>query len=313
MNNEQLLHALGELLLNKNKGISINLAYENFINNAKVKCRTETIIYYQKKWNILKNLLDQLNITNTSDVNKISYNQVINLLMLKGYKNSSINKFTDVLKQIIKVNVELEYISHSQIANIKKLKEDIPNIKTISEENINNILKYMKNKKPNFINVRNYLIILLLNDTGARINEIVNIELKNIKNDFKAIYLSFTKTNKPRWVFLQEETINTLKTYLKWHNGNKYLLLSEFGEQIKRDSIYNFLEKLKNDLKINQSITPHIWRHTFATNLIRNKVNLEVVMDVLGHTEYTTTKRYLHLEIEERQEIILKALKKSVD
>ena len=120
--------------------------------------------------------------------------------------------------------------------------------------------------------------------------------------------MSFTKTKDTRWVFLQDKTIETLKTYLKWHNGNKYLLLNVNGTKINRDSIYHFLEQIKKDLNIKQSITPHKWRHTFATKLVRNNVNLNTIMNVLGHTQYETTKRYIHIEMEERRTEILNIL-----
>lgn len=308
MNNEELLHALGNLLLNKNKNISLNLAYENYINQAKSKCRTETIIYYEKKWAVLKPILDDLNFYNTSDINKVAYNQIVNILISRGYKNITINKYMDLLKSIFKVNVELDYIPYSPIANIKKLKTTIPDIKTIQDNNIEQIFDYLEKLDHNFINDRNKLAIYMMNDTGARINELVNIELKNVKIDSKSIYLSYTKTHEPRWVFLQENTLNALKTYLKWHNGNNYLFLNTNGSKMKRDSIYNFLEKIRIKLNIEQSITPHKWRHTFATNLIRNNVNLNTIMKVMGHTQYETTKRYLHQETEELKEQILNVL-----
>ena len=308
MNNEELLNALGNLLLNRNKSISINLAYENFINNAKSKCRTETVIYYQKKWQILKIILSDLNLYNTSDINKNSYNQIIHVLISKKYKNATINKFMDLLKQIMKVNVELEYIPYSPITNIKKLKEQVNEIQTIKNETIKNIFNYIESLPSNFINDRNKLIIYLMNDTGVRINELVNIELKNINIENNSIYLSYTKTHEPRTVFLQETTLKALKTYLKRHNGNKYLLLSTNGVKMNRDSLYNFLEQIKKELNITQSITPHKWRHTFATNLVKNNVNLNTIMKVMGHTQYATTKRYIHQEQNEIKNQILSAL-----
>ena len=249
-----------------------------------------------------------LNLIQTSDINKNSYNQIIHVLINMKYKNATINKFMDLLKQIMKVNVELEYIPYSPIANIKKLKEEINEIQIIKNDTIENILKYIESLSDNFINCRNRLIIYLMNDTGVRINELVNIEIKNINIENNSVYLSYTKTHEPRLVFLQETTIKALKSYLKWHNGNKYLLLSTNGVKVNRDSLYHFLEQIKKELNITQSITPHKWRHTFATNLVKNNVNLNTIMRVMGHTQYATTKRYLHQEQDEIKNQILLAL-----
>lgn len=77
---------------------------------------------------------------------------------------------------------------------------------------------------------------------------------------------------------------------------------------MKRDSVYNCLELIKKKLHIERSISPHKWRHTFATNLIRNNVNLNTIMLVMGHTQYETTKRYLHQETNELKSQVLEVL-----
>lgn len=308
MEQTKLLQELLKILDNKQK-ISITSAYETFINYSKLRCRIDTINYYEKKWKVLKEVLEELDLIFLDQINKLTYNQIITILKLRNYKNITINKFTDLLKQIFKVNVDLEIISSSPIANIKKLKTNIPEIETISDNTNDLILSYLENLPKTFLNVRNLLIIRLLIDTGARINEIVNIEHKNVKIDSRAVYLSFTKTNKPRYVYISQKTIETLKSYLKWHNGNKYLLLNTNGTQIKKDSIYNLIEQLKKKLNIT-GINPHRFRHTFATKLIEENVNLSLVMDVLGHTQFETTKRYIHVNVEHKATTILKALKK---
>lgn len=311
MNNEELLHALGNLLLNKNKSISLDLAYENYINQAKVKCRKETVIYYEKKWAVLKPILKDLNFHYTSDLTKTNYNTIINILISKNYCNATINKYCDLLKSILKINVELDYIPYSPLANIKKLKETIPEVKTITQENIEKIFNYMFNQPKTFLNVRDTLGILIMNDTGVRANELVNIKVKNINIQKNTIYLDFTKTHEPRYVFIQDKTIEWLNMYMKFHNGNEYLFLTLEGKQLQRDSMYHKLEKIKKELKISQSITPHKWRHTFATNLIKNNVNLNTIMKVMGHTQYSTTQRYLHQETDELKNQVLEVLKKS--
>lgn len=308
MNNEELLHALGNLLLNNNKSITLDLAFENFISNAKCRCRTESINYYNKTWKTLKETLKDLNLYNTSDINKVSYNQIIKVMMNKGYSVNYINKFMDLLKMVMKINVDLEYISFNPIAGIKKLKETLPQIQTITKENVELILNYLFSLKPTFTSVRNTLFILLMNDTGIRANELIHVKIKNIHIDSNAIFLDYTKTHEPRWIFFQDITKHYLIEYLKFHNGNEYLLLDSDGKHMKKKNIYDTLDFIKAKLNIEQSITPHKWRHTFATNLIKNNVNLNTIMKVMGHTQYSTTKRYLHQETDELKEQVLKVI-----
>lgn len=79
---------------------------------------------------------------------------------------------------------------------------------------------------------------------------------------------------------------------------------------MKVDSIYDFILHIKRTLNIEQSISPHKWRHTFATKLIDKNVNLDSIMRVLGHTQYTTTARYLHQKQDKIKNDILQAIKK---
>ncbi len=313
MQNTDIINALSNLIqnqINKNN-LDLNIAFNNFIQNAKCRCRIETIKYYQKKYKLLSETLNFIGIYNLSDINKNTYNKMILILKNNGYKNNTINKVCDLLKSIFKVNVDLDFIQNNPLAGIKKLKEEIPQIKIINNLVQNKIFDYLFHLNENFLNVRNTLIVLLLNDTSARINELVNIKLKNVNIEEQSIYLEFTKTGKPRKVYFQTISQIYLKKYFHFLDFKcEYLFITKENKQLKRDSIYLLFEHLKKTLHIKQSITPHKWRHSFATKLINNNVNLNTIMQVLGHTEYSTTARYLHQDQDKMKNDILEAIKK---
>ncbi|MDE6584976.1 MAG: tyrosine-type recombinase/integrase, partial [Anaeroplasmataceae bacterium] len=97
----------------------------------------------------------------------------------------------------------------------------------------------------------------------------------------------------------------------KYHNKKcEYLFITKAFQPMQVDSVYDLLAKLKKTLQIEQSISPHKWRHTFATNLINENVNLHSIMQVLGHTQYSTTARYLHQNQNKLKNEILHAIKK---
>ncbi|MDE6242322.1 MAG: site-specific integrase [Anaeroplasmataceae bacterium] len=313
MENQEILNALGNLIqnqVNKNN-MDINIAYQNFIQKAKCTCRESTISYYNKKFKLLKETLSAIGVNNLSDINKVIYNKLILILKNSRYKNNTINKVCDLLKSIFKTNVELGFIQSNPLAGIKKLKEDNVMIIIIKKLILNRIFDYLFNLKENFYNIRNTLAILLLNDTGVRINELVHVKWKNINIEENTIYLDFTKTIKTRFVYFQEVTKKYMLKYLSYHSKKcEYLFITKKDTQMNVDSVYDFISQIKQTLNIENSISPHKWRHTFATKLIEENVNLDSIMKVLGHTQYTTTARYLHQQQTKIKNDILKAIKK---
>lgn len=308
MNNNDILNSLAELIKNNNssKGISIKLAYKNFYENSKTSCRKVTLDYYDKIFKKLNDSLEFLGITYTNEVNKIVYKKLELYLHNLNYKNSSINKYTDLLKMIFKINYELEYINNNPINGIKKLKETIPEIKIISEKNLSKINNFLLKLQENYLNIRNICAIFILRDTGIRLNELLNLKVKNIYLKDNTIFLDYTKTNKTRYVFFNDQTKLYLKKYFNYKETNNNTYLFEInGKQIKKDFIYHFLDDISKNCDIDQSITPHKWRHTFITNLVEKNVNLSNIMTVAGHTEYSTTKRYIHQDINKLKNSIL--------
>ncbi|MDE7101091.1 MAG: site-specific integrase [Anaeroplasmataceae bacterium] len=313
MNEKQILNTLASLISNagSNNGISIDFAFQNFYNYSKLNCRTATLNFYIKEYKTLSKALGYLNISSTSEVTKVTYKQIESFLKASGYSNSTINKCTDLLKMIFKTNNILEYINHNPIIGMKKLKEEDPEIKIVSKPNIQKILDYIKSLPHNFTNIRKITALLLLKDTGVRLNELLHIEIKNISIDNNTIFLKYTKTHNTRYVFFTDDTKKFLIEYISLldnESDNIYLFRSKNkNTYMSTDVVYHFIDKIYDACEIEQSISPHKWRHTFITTLIEKNVNLSNVMKVAGHTEYSTTKKYIHQSISNLRDSILKA------
>ena len=125
----------------------------------------------------------------------------------------------------------------------------------------------------------------------------MNIKVKYIFLDKNTIFLDFTKTGKPRKVYIREITVSYIREFLKYHNNvSEYFFIStKDGKRMNKNYIYEIIDNIQKELNIPGSISPHKWRHSLATELAEANMNINRMMDVLGHTQYTTTKRYLHL------------------
>lgn len=303
MNQQDILSEFAKLISNTQNKLLIEKAYQNMLDNAITHCRQGTIEYYNKVFKGVKTWLKNNDIKYVEDITKQVLNEYIRYLkVFKNYKNNSINKHIEVIKHITKYNYDNELSSANHIVNFKKLKNDTQETTFIKDNQIHTIINYLEKLNiKNIVTLRNVLTIYLLKDTGARLNEILHIECKSINLEKNYIFLKFTKTGAPRKVYLSNRTIILLKEYLSRPQlkDSQYLLINFKNKQlIFKTTIYTFINQIKDNTGIDISISPHKWRHTLASKLVNENVNVSIVQKVLGHTSLEITKRYLHAEEE---------------
>lgn len=157
--------------------------------------------------------------------------------------------------------------------------------------------------------LRDKAIFELLYSCGLRISEAIEILYGNI--DFENSYIKVTgKGNKERIVPFGEEAKRLLKKYLSESRPNiignresEFLFISKKGSKLNRKSVWRLLKNYVVRTKINKNITPHTLRHSFATHLVENGMDLRSVQELLGHVDISTTQVYTHLAKKKLQDI----------
>ena len=171
-----------------------------------------------------------------------------------------------------------------------------------------------ENYKPNIYTSRDLLIIELLYDTGCRVDELVNIKLKDVNQTEKSIKV-LGKGAKERIVFYGEYGREYLESYLIDRevllNGRKseYLFVSLESDQLTTRRIAQIIEDILKIVGIKNKVTPHTLRHTFATHLLNNNADLRSVQELLGHSSLSTTQIYTHVSNERLRQVYLDAHK----
>ena len=149
---------------------------------------------------------------------------------------------------------------------------------------------------------RDAAILELLYATGLRVGELVSLNLTDI--DLQESYIRcWGKGSKERLVHLYPKALKELKEYLsrarlalvKKRNGENALFVNHRGERLTRQWVWNILKTYGAKAGINQRITPHTLRHSFATHLLQNGASLRHVQELLGHSSISTTQVYTHL------------------
>ena len=190
-------------------------------------------------------------------------------------------------------------VNNNPYKNIKNPKKDkrIPNFLQYKE--LTDIIKSIPLDTP--LNIRNRLIIELLYASGLRVSELVNLKIHDINKSNRGIRV-LGKGSKERITYYREYAEEVLEIYLdearpELLNGkiNDYLILNKLGDKITSRSIENIINKTIEDLAIKHHISPHVLRHTFATDLLNNGADLKSVQELLGHSSLSTTQIYTHV------------------
>lgn len=276
--NEDIKNKILELLMNDNKpDITFSKATQEYLNYVLATKSKATYEMNTSHIKLINKTFNYLGVINVSQINNDIINQFINCKKELGYKNATINKELGLINRIIRPYNDLK---------ISKLKETQPKIEIIQNDDIARIVKYANRLKP-----QNRLIVLLLIATGIRRTELTKIKLCNIDLENNSIYLEDTKTSKPRFIYFD----NQLKQLIEkqTHCVNEYLFEYK-NNQISANQISCIIKRIKKDLNI-KNLSPHKFRHTFATHLILNGANIDETANLLGHSNYNMTKRYIHI------------------
>ncbi len=149
---------------------------------------------------------------------------------------------------------------------------------------------------------RDATILELLYATGLRVSELVSLNVPDI--DFQESYVRcWGKGSKERIAYLYPKAVTELQSYIETarvtllgsHKNETALFVNHRGERLTRQWVWNILKTYSKKAGIDQDITPHTLRHSFATHLLQNGASLRHVQELLGHSSISTTQVYTHL------------------
>tara|TARA_Y100000996_G_scaffold346772_1_gene284991 strand:- start:611 stop:1537 length:927 start_codon:yes stop_codon:yes gene_type:complete len=250
-------------------------------------------------------------ILNISDINKIKKKHIVSFLSSLNYyrkvddkirySESSLSRYVSSIKGFHFYLLEQEITTKDPSGKIisPKLKKKIPII--LSVEEIDLIIESIDLNKS--IDYRDKAIISLLYSSGIRISELMKLKLIDFNLD-NSILSVMGKGSKERVVPVGERAMIYILSYIegyrssfiKKNNSNGFLFLNNRGRSLSRMGLWNIIKKRTESTIIKKKITPHIFRHSFATHLIEGGADLVAVQQMLGHSDISTTQIYTHLD-----------------
>jgi len=159
---------------------------------------------------------------------------------------------------------------------------------------------------------RNRAILETLYGCGLRVSELIGLRLPHLHFEQQLIQV-IGKGNKERLVPINPSAIQSIQLYLdhrrkqiKPQRGHEeYVFLNRRGGQLSRAMVFHLVKVTAETAGISKKVSPHVFRHSFATHLVRNGADLRAVQAMLGHESITTTEIYTHLDQRQLRETIL--------
>jgi len=187
----------------------------------------------------------------------------------------------------------------AQLLETPRLGRQLPD--TLSIEDINHLIEAIDQSKPE--GTRNKAILETLYSCGLRVSELVNLKLSNLHTEIGFVKVT-GKGDKERLVPMGSVAIKYIKIYLKEIRNHQRIqsgaedvvFLNKRGNRLSRVMIFTIIKQLSQKINLKKSISPHTFRHSFATHLIEGGADLRAVQEMLGHESITTTEIYTHLD-----------------
>jgi integrase/recombinase XerC len=182
-----------------------------------------------------------------------------------------------------------------------KVRKNLPNVP--SEEDVAGLLNF---QKENDASPRDQVLFELMYGCGLRVSEVVNLDWESIGIDQQQIHVQNSKRGKSRIVPFSSSLASVLESYRKNFENTQPgmpVFLNAKGKRITTRGIQYILEKLLQRLPKSMHLTPHSFRHGYATHLLNRGADLRSIQELLGHSNLSTTERYTKVGLSHLKEV----------
>ncbi|MDD4954704.1 MAG: tyrosine recombinase XerC [Candidatus Omnitrophica bacterium] len=266
---------------------------------------SHTITNYQID---LKEFGDFLAANTPKDIKEIDYfvlRKFLSLLAEKNLNKRSVSRKISTLKSFFKFMVREEAIKNNPADSLiyPRLDKNLPVF--LTEEQVVKVLNLPKGDT--LLSLRDKSILEVLYSTGARVSELANLKIDNV-DLISAIIKVMGKGRKERLLPLGEPAILSLKKYLDARiDKNPSLFINKNNGTLTDRGIRLIVDKYMRQAAMNLKVSPHTFRHSFATHLLNRGADLRSVQELLGHSSISTTQVYTHLTIDTLKKVYDKA------
>lgn len=260
-----------------------------------------TVTSYKRDIEKYLTFLTEKKITQLDEVSRFEILDFLQTLRQSGAADNSIIRMVSSLRKFHQYLKRESIVSDDpmQLIDTPKKASTLP--KAISPQAVEQLLEAPDTTTP--LGVRDRTILELMYATGLRISELVNLKLSDMHLTMGFIQ-TMGKGEKERIIPLGEIASQWLDHYLdgarvylqdQSAETSEYVFLNSRGKGLSRQGVWKKVKQLALEASIDQNVTPHTLRHSFATHLLENGADLRMVQELLGHADISTTQIYTHI------------------
>ena len=241
----------------------------------------------------MRSFMEEFKNRNPGSVTTPEINEyILKLIRTKGISSSQQNQRINAIKFYYEKVLGRKRMYYN--VNRPKKEKRMPRILTVEEVEL--LLKHCNNLK-------HKCILMALYSGGLRRSELINLKISDIDSPRMLIRITNSKGNKDRNTLLSEKLLKLLRDYYRYHKPKYWLFEGQGGGQYSATSIANILRKALKKAQIDKNATPHTLRHSFATHLLEQGINLRYIQELLGHSSIKTTEIYTHVSSKQLSKI----------
>ena len=254
-----------------------------------------------------------LNNTSCIDVDFNKLREYLHFIQRFDYKKTTIARKIAAIRTFYKFLFRERYIDSNPAISLSAPKRPKSLPKFLTPEEVERILNNVKIETP--AGFRNRVILELLWATGMRISELSNLNFGDLNLDENEIRV-FGKGAKERIVLVSDRAKGYLIQYINYArqliapeyntdeiNEDTPLFINNTGYRLQNKTVRKVINEIVEKIELPKKVTPHVFRHSFATKLIENGADLRVVQELLGHAGISNTQIYTHISMKHMKDV----------
>ena len=277
--------------------------HQNFMNDKALEgLRDRTLYDYRQHMKYFKKYIDTIATDYKNRITVETFKSYVYYMSIeKKLSNFTVNCRLRTLKVYLNWLYENKIITSNFSIKIKLLRVPQDTVKPLTNQEVRKMLNCCD--MGTYSGFRDYTLMILILDCGVRIGEASNLLITDI--DFKQSILTIraevSKTNEMRYLPLSIKTLKLLKVLVEFANttDSPYLFQSIYGGHIKERNLMLSFRRVGEKAKLKVRCTPYNFRHTFATNAVKNGMDIFTLQRIMGHKNINTTRKYIQLETED--------------
>jgi len=274
----------------------------SYVSYLKGKCYSESTI--KTYFTFIADFFDYLKDTPLETLTNRDVEKFIETVFIpRKYSISTHRQFFSAIKLFKAFYPECN-IDEVQLKRPRKSKI-LPTV--LSKEEVIDLLRCTRNLK-------HRAVLAMIYSAGLRISELLHLKLKHIDIDRRQIIVKNSKGRKDRNIILAQSFVPLMLNYITSYNPKTYFIEGKPYQQYSAESVRSFLHRASKIAGIKKRVTPHTLRHSYATHLLENGIDLRYIQELLGHAKPETTMIYTHvskkdlLKIESPLDLAIKKL-----